>query len=340
VSPMPSKNSAEGLTGRFGEFFRENRFLIIITALSVLVFGFSFAPEVVTPDGASYMLAGRQMLEGNYTATFFHRMPMLPSLFAAFYAAGLGLVAIRFIIPLFFVVLSLVSTFLLVREISDEKRAMMATVLMFCFTEFWRWGIKFLVDIPLLAISNLALYFFFKSLKDKKYFYHMGILMGMGLITKLSFVILPAAMALYVLAARRDVLRNKEPWLAAVVASVILVSAFAFVSYISEPGTDHLRQVTQVLNVEDAARQDRPALGQLITGQMSNVLLLLNMALFPILIFFPFGVIGLWKGRGRFLLFYLLLFFMTFLIFWGVRLRYYSSLSRAHAPYHRRLPFP
>lgn len=320
------KSSEKTLKSRAKKFVLVNWFIILMIFAAVLMFSVNFSPEVITSDGSTYMLLGEHISSGQYSESFFHRMPLLPSLFAVFYSTGLGIVAISFVVPLMFVIISLMSTFLLAREVAGEKTAKISTILLFCFPEFWRWGLKFLADIPLLALSALTMYLFLKSTKDKKYFLPTGFAAGFGLLTKLSFFILPLAIFIYLAVLRRDLLRTRDLWLAIVVSALIFSSAFLAAALMG--ATDPFGQLEAV--IEHLNPESNTALGpagaQVVTGQYTTLLYLLNFALFPVLVFSPLGMIRFWKRHDKLTIIYFLLFIAFFFFLWGIRLRYFSPL--------------
>ncbi len=308
----PSTSDLRGLVAK-------NRFIISIILLAAAIFCLSFSPEVITPDGSEYMLIGKQMLHGRYTGSFFHRMPLLPSIFAVMYSAGMSVVSIRFIVPPAFIIMSLISTFVLVREVAGENAARISTLLLFCFPQFWRWGIKFLADIPLLAFSALTIYFFLRALKDGRYFMHLGLVMSLGMVTKLSFYILPAVLVLYLLVRRRDVFMRREFWPAVIIPGLVL--SLAFYATILMHSTGHLSEVSLVL---DVANRMTPV-NQILTGEYTSLLYFLKLCMFPVIIFFPVGILASWR-KHRLMVLFSCLFMIPFFLLWGIRLRYFSPL--------------
>ena len=304
----------------FKAFIMKNHFLIIIILLSIAFYSINFSSEVIVGDDAHYMQIGKSITEGNYPGSFFHRMPLLPGLFADLYSLGIGVIPIRFLLPLFFIILSLVSTFLLARELSGERIAEISTILLFVFPQFWRWGMKFLADIPLLALSTLSLFLFIKSLKDKRYFIPTGVVLGLGLLTKIYFIILPLSMLLYLLIRRRDVFKSRELWYGVIVSVLIFTPTFYAIT--SMESADHFSQVGNVFE----AGQNLTPIKQIITGEYTTVLYLQKLVLFPVLVFIPFGIYYFWKKRNRLPLLYLIIFLAFFFTLGTVRLRYFAPL--------------
>jgi len=302
---------------------RKNLFILTVILLGALIFCTVFSPEVITPDGSTYMLLGKQMTQGRYPETFFHRMPMLPFLFAALYVTGLPVSLIGMVIPLAFMMLSLVSTYLLARELAGEDSARIATLLLFSFPDFWRWGLKFLTDIPLLAISAFSVYYFMKALKDGRYFIHAGIFIAIGMLTKLSFFLVPAIFLLYVIAARRDCLRSARFWQGLIIPAIVFSSVFAAIS--SLRAADDFTQFGTSAQIITSEEGMTPFM-QLLTGNYGDIESFLRLVLFPVIVFSPFGVVSLWKRKLRFPVHFSLLFLLALFVMSSVRLRYYSPL--------------
>ncbi|MBN2331329.1 MAG: glycosyltransferase family 39 protein [Candidatus Aenigmarchaeota archaeon] len=306
-----------------GQLLLGNRFLVPVILVAVAVYSFGFAPEAITPDGSTYMLLGKNMMLGRYPDTFFHRMPMLPLVFALLSSAGLQILFIRFLVPLAFIILALASTYLLVRELAGVWHARLATVLLLCFPQFWRWGAKFLVDIPLLSFSALSLYFMLRGLRDEKYFLHMGAVFSIGVLTKLTFFLVPLAIMIYLLVTRRKVFLNKR-FLAGLLLPCIVFSA-AFLAVSLSRSADDFMQISFLVerSVDDEALTP---FTQLLTGQYSDILNLAKLAMFPVLIFLPFGVYAFIKRRKGLSLFYVTFLSLFFFFLSPVRLRLYSPL--------------
>jgi len=304
-------------------FLRKNYFITAVILASVLVFAFNFSPESMTSDGSGYMLIGKNILSGEYTGTFFHRMPLLPFIFAALYSAGLGVLAIRFAVPLAFIILSLLSTYKLAGEAGNEWTARIATLALFCFPQFWRWGMKFLTDIPLLAITNFALYFFIKSMKERRYLLHTGIILGMGATTKLSFLILPFVMLVYILIFRRDMLKDRRLWLGALAA--LLIFSLAFFTTVAMHGEDPLMELRLIASPSESEGRVTP-FRQIMTGEYTSILYFLKLVMFPAVILFPLGLPKMWRGRSRVMLLFFFTYLTAFFFLWVVRLRYFSPL--------------
>jgi hypothetical protein len=303
---------------------RRNAFIIALCVLCVPVFLFYFTPETVTPDGSNYMLLGKQITEGEYGFSFLHRLPFIPSIFAALHTAGFSAAQIGFAVPLFFIMLSLAATYLLSREIAGEKAAVLSAALLFCFPEFWRWGMKFLTDIPVLCLSAFSLYFFLRGLKDRKHFIPMAACISAGLLTKISFAIVPLVILSYAAIFRRGTFAEKKFLSCMIVPLAIFALAFSAVS--SARQADDFSIVRSMADASTTSGSHMTAILQLLTGNYGDITYFASMVLFPLLIFLPFGICEALRKKRHFLIFSAAAIFLFFFTFSYVRLRYYSPL--------------
>lgn len=122
------KEVVTGRSGLLGKVMKKGRFvhgnfLLIATAAVIILYVTFFLSNALSPDETMNLLLGRKILQGEYHIDFFHRMPLLPFLIASMYLVGLGVDAVRFVIPLAFILLSVAATYLLTREVAGEKAA-------------------------------------------------------------------------------------------------------------------------------------------------------------------------------------------------------------------------
>lgn len=296
-------------------------FIPVLMALVVLIYSIALSPESIAPDGSVNLLLGKELLDGRYSYGFLHRMPLIPSLCSLLYP-GFGVGTARFIMPLIFMVLSIPVTFLFAREFTKSgEAALLSSVLLLAFPEFWRWGMGVLTDIPLMVFAAALLYLFLRALKDKGYFVPCGIVLGLGMVTKLSFTILPVFLLLYLIWKRRDLFRAREFWACVIIGAAIFLAAFALISGMGGEA------------IGGSASQIEQILGQLNHPNKPFIFNLWNdlyrIAFFPLAIFLPFGIYGTWKRRMPVLgmvLIYSISLFLIFPVLWSLKLRYLSSL--------------
>ncbi len=302
-------------------FLRKNSFILLVLLSAVAVYSLCFSAETITTDGSDYMLLGRHMATGTYTETFLHRLPMLPALFAVFESA-IGTVGARYVIPLIFMLLSLILSFMLFRELTDEKTAKLSLLVLMCFPQFWRWGSKFLTDIPMMALSVAFIILFERALVDRRMFYLAGVVAALGLLTKISFIVVCAAMISYNLIFRRKQMLTREMLIGGVLCAAIFASAFLVV--LSIRSADDMMLLTHM--VDSTVTGSRlSGLMQLMTGDYGDIEYFAKLAMFPLLVFLPVGVISTWR-KNRLPAFFTIFVFLFMFCAWIVRLRYYSAI--------------
>jgi len=304
--------------------FSTRAFLAVLILLAALMYTVFFSVHSEAPDAAVNLLLGKEAIDGDYSETFFHRMPLVPFAYSAAYLKGLGVEAARFLMPLLFIIIAIVGGYYFLKEVAGEKKAMYASLLLLAFPMFWRWGAKPLSDTALMAFSMLLLYFFYRALKDKKYFYWCGIILGLGMATRLSFIILPGVLFIYLLFRRRDVFRKKELWVC-VIAAVIIFSVF-FGAVFMLRGEADIVQFGYITSRATGQGYQSALMEVLMGGESVSLLYFLKLSLFPLIIFFPFGVWALWKRGKRLPIAYFFVFLALFIGIWTIRLRYFSPL--------------
>ena len=155
--------------------FAERNFLSVSLIVAVVIYISVFPYNSMYPDESSNLLLGRNILDGNYPNDFLQRMPLLPIIASLSYAVGLDAYHIKFLVPLAFTILSLLSVYLLAGLVCGKKTAMWSVVLLLSFPIFWRWTIRFMQDIPLLVMVTFGFYFYY--ITEKCCFFH-GFFLG------------------------------------------------------------------------------------------------------------------------------------------------------------------
>ena len=308
-----------GISGLFrsSRRFIESRFILLSILFAIALFMIFHFQGTISPDESSNLLLGKKILQYEYNQDFFQRMPLIPFLISLFYLVGFGADAVMLLIPLFFTVLSIPSTYLLAREVSNEKIARITTVLLLFFTEFWRWGAFILADIPMMVFSSFSLYFFAKALKNKKYFYHFGLFLGLSSVTKLTFVILPFTIFLYMFFRKKTTIMSTREFLSGIIIAVVIFSVFFLAVY-------GMRGVVDTKQLESISGRITNKYKSAITGSQS-ITYFAQLILFPLLIFLPFAYPRRFRMRGL-LAIYSILFLVIIMFLWVVRLRYFSPL--------------
>ncbi len=302
-------------------FLRKNAFIMAVIISAIVIYTFYFSAETITNDGSDYMLLGMHITEGRYTETFLHRLPVLPVTFAALQALS-GTAGARYAIPLAFIIISLVLSYKLFRELSDENTARLSVLVLMCFPQFWRWGAKFLTDIPMMAFSLAFIILFERSLVDRRMFIPAGVIAALGLLTKISFAIVPIAIITYTLLFRRKNMISKDIIIGGALCVSIFAAAFLSVSMLRS--ADDLMLISHM--VDSTVTGSRlSGLMQVLTGEYGDVAYFSKLAMFPMLFFLPFGALSLWK-KNKLPVFFTAFTFILMFSLWVVRLRYYSPI--------------
>jgi 4-amino-4-deoxy-L-arabinose transferase-like glycosyltransferase len=303
--------------------FTQREFLILATAATVVLYVTLFSQSTLSPDETVNLLIGKKMLQMQYPDSFLHRMPLVPLMVSFLFLVGLPSSAALFLIPLVFVALSVPVTYFFAREVSGEKAAMLSTVALMAFFAFWRWGTYVITDLPLMVFMTLSLMYFFRGLRDARNFYVFGAFLGLSSVTKLSFIILPFCLLAYVLAFGKAKILQKREFIGGMLIAAFIFSAFYIGFSAMGQGTSDIQLDAIGDRLSDSSSI---VMVQVLTGaEYTSATQFLQLVLFPLLLFAPFGFFGRVKMKTMLLL-YISLFLLLFVTVWVVRLRYFSPL--------------
>jgi len=337
-----------------GSFADKNFLTLALIAAVIIYTSFNLQSTALGSDETVNLWLGKNILDGGYPWYIIQTLPLLPFLIALLFMAGFAAVTIAFILPLAFILLSVYATHRLAKELAGEKIAKITVSMLLVFPDFWRWGSFLLTDIPLMAFMTLTLLFFIRALRDRKFFCYMGVTLGLASATKITFIILPACIFLYLLAKRMDVLKSREFWCGIFIASVIFAAFFG--AALAMKGSDS--GIEKYLNIEKQVLAGETK--STLYGSLSTLPELMRLFLFfPIIIPILSLLVLAYRhasdirnghpcvparrpksrrGAGKnvmrlcgffgwkeYLAIYSVLFMVSF-IFWVVRLRYFSPL--------------
>lgn len=184
-------------------------------------------PESIFFDENLYISLGKSIVNGEeYRLGFPDARIIIPSLIALFLFIGLDIYTIQFLIPLIFMNATIIVTYFLAKTMYGEKEAIIATLFLFTFSFFWRWGLSMLLDIPLAALSSLFILFFYLGVeKDKKYLPISAIFLSLAFFTKASAILLIPPAFLYLLIVNKRLILTKE----FIISVIIVPLLFLFV---------------------------------------------------------------------------------------------------------------
>jgi 4-amino-4-deoxy-L-arabinose transferase-like glycosyltransferase len=301
----------------------KDNFLLAATAAALILYAGFFLQSTLSPDETVNLLLGKKILTLQYPDNFLHRMPLIPLLISPFFLLSLPAAAALFVLPLIFIALSVPVTYYFARDLCGEKTARISVIALLLFFVFWRWGIYVLTDVPLMVFMTLSLLYFFRGLKDARNFYPSGIFLGLSSVTKLSFLILPLSLLFYIAVTKKTHLLRKKEFLGGALLALLIFSAF-FIAFGMMGQTASEGQLDAIeARLSDSGNI---VIVQVLTGaEYTSASNFLQLALFPLLIFAPFGLLRKVKMK-KLLILYSAIFLVLFVTVWVVRLRYFSPV--------------
>lgn len=301
------------------KFFIDRNFLAIALAAAFLIYLIVFPYNSIFPDESSNLLLGKTMLEGRYDVDFIHRMPFIPTIASLMYAAGFSPFLVRFIVPLVFTLLTVFSLFRLVSLITNKKTAMHSVLLLLAFPIFWRWTVRFMQDIPMMSMVALGFYLYYMFLKtgSQRHALLLGLVCGVGMVIKLTFVILPFLLLVHILLKRRDLLKSRN-FLYAAVLLVMVALSFYCTAMAMGSNTSLLGTVSGRVTGEEELTIVR-------VMENDSISYMFKLVLFPVGIFALAGILPFWR-KNRLMFTFSILLIAAYLVFWGVRPRYFSAV--------------
>jgi hypothetical protein len=273
----------------------------------------------VGSDETAYLFIGKNLLQGKYGIPgqypyeFFHRPPIIPSLISLSLLAGIGLLGAQILVPLLFMNLVVITTYIFTSKFCGKKEAMIATAFVFTFPFFWRWGLTVLTDVPLALFSLLFSVYFFKGVEeDRKYLMLAAVMFSLGLLTKTSMAIFALPALLYLLLARKwRLMLTKEFLVSLLLVPIIFFSVFMAYNAFSSVGLNATNQSAYFTSACDIS-------------DMSKLLLA------PTILFSLLGIFFiLWKrkfGWNMLIALNVIVFFLFFAITCHVKIRLLSPL--------------
>ncbi len=300
--------------------FRSKDIILVSTMITFIMYLILFPYNSMFPDESSNLLLGRSMLDGIYRHDFLSRTPFLPSLATVMYASGFDSAHIRFILPLLFTILSVISVYLLAELVSGRKVALLSVVLLLSLPVFWRWAVRFLTDIPLLSFTAFSFYAYYLILKDgssPRRWMILGTICALGTVTKISFLILPVVIVLHLLSRNRGLIPTKE-FVSGVLTFLVLVSIFMIPPILMGSQSGLLGTLEGRVTGEEEF-----TLLRVINNR--SIFFLDKYALFPVGLFALFAIPRFWKNDKLLIIFSLLVVAAYFLL-WGIRPRYFSPV--------------
>ncbi len=149
------------------------------------------------------------------------RPPLFPLIISIFYLLGLNEAIIKFFVVLLPSTLIILISYLLVKEMYDEKIALISAFLMAVFWLLIFNTMRMHTDALFMLLIYIAIYFFWKGYvkeKKNKYIIFVGIFLALAFMVRLVGVLTAAAIILFLLATERlKPLKDKYFWFSGLV---------------------------------------------------------------------------------------------------------------------------
>ena len=289
----------------------EPLFLFTICLITTALIFILMDLNSLSPDEDMYIYLGKLILNGEYPYNFVRISPLLPSLVSLFLSAGFSVHTIRLLIPLIFMNSALVTTYYFAKTLYTKKEAIIATLVLFSFPFFWKWGLNVLLDIPLITFSLLFLLFFYLGAeKEKKYWFLSAILLALACLLKKSAILLIPPAFLYLLITKKwKLMLTKEFILSAIFVPFFYILVFAIFHVLT----------ASTIDIVGEAQAGIPTIIKNV-----DVKEVVCLVLAPILLF---GIFGFSKRKEDiFVCLSTLSFIIFFLLAGHLRLRYWAPI--------------
>ena len=276
----------------------KNKYLILLILVMLFAFSIRFyylvksSEQAVWWDAADYLSTAKYFagqapdafedFHMSYKRTFF-----LPFIWSLFFRLG----ASEFIINLTELLFSLAGiylTYLIGKEMFDEKIGLIAAFLMSVFWSHLFWGLRFMMDIPSATFLLASFYFFWRGYVKKEknlHLYLFGLFFGLAVFTKSSVFSAIIPFGLYILIKERlKIFRNKKLILTALIFLLVIAP---FVIYVQLKTGDAIGKIVDINRfVNPSFAENGGRFSSLITHSV-------NMPMYLQLPFFALMLIGL-----------------------------------------------
>jgi len=159
----------------------------------------------------------------------FHRILM----FASFLVLGISEFSAR-IVSVFFGLLGIYFTYMLAKLMTGNKKiSFISALILGLIPAYYEHSRLVMLDVPLTAISVIVVYFFYKYVLERKRrdALLLGITLGFCVLTKnYGFLIFPVLVLYIILSKRYNLLKDKNLYLAGIIAAVIALPWYLFAS--------------------------------------------------------------------------------------------------------------
>ena len=203
-------------------------FVILINVL--LTFYFFGLKRLLWWDETVYLSLGKSILEGRYEITS-KRDTFRPFLFPLILSLGLSIDGefLPRIIIMIFTVLSIITTYYMVRKLFNEKVGFLSILILSSFPSFIFYSNKILAEMVFLTLTPLAVTTFYLGIeKNKKFFYYSAFLTSLSIQTKYFGFLLLVIYFVYILFRKNiRIFKEREFYLASLIFFLTLTPWFA-----------------------------------------------------------------------------------------------------------------
>ncbi len=225
--------SEEGVSEK--KSFFDDKYTLIF--FGILVFGFILrliyfnANQSLWWDEADWLSIAKHWAFGVPFDVSTMRPPFFPAIVAFLYVFGANELVIR-IFMLAVSVAGIYLTYLIARDLFDKRVALVSSLLISVSYVTLFYTARILLDIPMMVMWLLAIWFFWKGYVRKEsriYLYLMGVIIALGASMKLPFVLIGIPLLVYVfLNEGFSLFKNKALWLSIFVFFLAILPYFIY----------------------------------------------------------------------------------------------------------------
>lgn len=203
--------------------FQQRPYFTVMTVFLILIslsrsYYILHGPLDLSPDEAHYWEWSRRL-----DMSYYSKGPMIAYLIATGTGVfGDNVFGIRFL-ALVFSLLSSIYIYKLGKDMYDERIGALSAMILQIIPLYSAFGIIFTIDSPFIFFWIISLYLFWKAVKleQRIKWFSLGLIVGLGLLTKYTMAFFYLCAFLFILKERRDLLKRPEPYIAFIISLVI-----------------------------------------------------------------------------------------------------------------------
>jgi len=195
----------------------------------------------------------------SWTYLSFHDHPFFGFFlqFLQFKITGISIWAMRFW-PALYGVLSIGLLYLITKKLFTKATAILAAAIL-AVNNLHVWVSRLgLQESLVILLSLLSVWLFLQALSNKKYFYWLGLSVGLALATKLTAIIIWPILLLYLLIFKREYFRFKELYLSLIISFILTIPYIIYNLFLYNNFGHFDFQISHILKQQVEAWQIRP----------------------------------------------------------------------------------